>query len=54
LTLEYIQKVLKVIKVKQPMNDHLSAQGKLDRRGGLYSFGVQAKLEPLLLVHMAH
>jgi hypothetical protein len=53
-TLGYIQKVLKVTKVKQPMNDHLSTQSKLDPRGGLYSFGVQRTLEPLLLVHMAH
>jgi hypothetical protein len=53
-TLEYIQKVLNVTKVEQLMNNHLNAQGKLNLRGGLYSFGVQTKLEPLLLAHMTH
>jgi hypothetical protein len=53
-TLGYIQKVLNVTKVEQLMNDHLNTQGKSDLRGGLYSFGVQTKLEPLLLAHMAH
>jgi hypothetical protein len=36
------------------MNDHLSAQGKLNPKGGFYSFGLQTKLEPLILVHMVH
>jgi hypothetical protein len=42
--------------VEQPMNDHLSAQGKLDPREGedFVAFRVQTKLEPLLLAYLAH
>jgi hypothetical protein len=42
-----------VTRVELPMSNHLSAQGRPDPRGGLLCFGVQTKLEPLLLVHLA-
>jgi hypothetical protein len=43
-------------RVEQPMNDHLSAKGKLDPREeeDSIAFGVQAKLESLLLAYVAH
>jgi hypothetical protein len=34
--------------------EHLSTQGKPNQREGSVAFGVQTKLEPLLLVHMLH
>jgi len=45
-TLEYIQKFLKVIKVEQPMNNHLSTQGKLDPRGGSILLVFKQNLNP--------
>jgi hypothetical protein len=40
--------------IEQPMSDLLNAQGRPDSRGRALAFGVPPKLEPLLLVHLAH
>jgi len=34
------------------MTEHLSTQGRLNQRGGVSCYGVQTKLEPLLLAHL--
>ncbi len=41
-------------RVDQPVTEHLSTQGRPDPRGGLLCYGVQTKLEPLLLAHLTH
>jgi hypothetical protein len=47
---------LRTTRVEQPMADHLSAQGKpaqVQREGFVVS-DVETKLQPFLLVHLAH
>jgi len=34
------------------MTEHLSTQGRPNPRGGVSCYGVQTKLEPLLLAHL--
>jgi hypothetical protein len=41
-------------RVEWPVSEHVSAQDRLDTRGGLCCSGVHTKLEPLLSMHLAH